>query len=213
MSDFDFNKAVGINVDLDEWKQILDERKSSYMEIHDVKKFYFEEFNLEDKNIPILLLVKGSHWAPKNGSGWGSSNEYGYDIAQYGLTNDEIKNLIGHLLDKNIEFRTTEKNMRQWEGDKEIIPPRCQHIVCKNNYDKEKEKELSSILKEAATKKFESKDTVVKHHIHINDYVFEYTSEVKERIGEKNRGTTYYIYLYDKNGKFKKAHHYPAIYG
>lgn len=216
MGDIDYNKIVGVNVDLDEWKSILNERKTPYIEIHDVKNFQFHELEIKEKNIPILLLMQSSGWRPKNASGWGSSGpdgEGGYDIEGYGLTNEEIRELIGHLLDDQIEFRTTEKNMRQWKGDQEIIPPVCQHIVTKNSCDREKERKLDAILREAATKKFKSKDTTRRSSITINGCTFEYTSIVTERIGEANSGLTFALYFYDENGKYVKAYNYPAIWG
>jgi len=207
MTDIDFNKILGINVNLKDWKDILDERKTPYVEFHDVKKVEFQEFKIKEKKIPILLLMKSSHWRPKNGSAWGSSGpdgKGGYDISNYGLTNEEIKDLIGHLLDDEIQFITNDKNMK---------PSKCQHIVTKNSCDREKEKQLDLILRNAATEKFKSKDTTKRNFIHINDCVFEYTSDVTERIGEKNEGVTYAAYIYDKDGNYKNAYNYPVIWG
>jgi len=215
-NDIDFDRIIGTRIDLDEWKSILDKRKADYIEIHDVKTLNIPNLKINKKNIPILLMMKSSGWSPKNGSSWGSSGadgEGGYDIEGYGLTNDEIRELIGHLLDESIEFRTTDKNMRQWHGNKEIIPPRCQNIISKNNCDKEKGKKIDVILREAAEEKFKSKDTIKKHFITINKCIFEYASEVIERIGHANSGLTFALYIYDKDGKYKESYNCPGIWG
>lgn len=216
-----WDRMVGVNIPLKEYKRIyLNKHNVTYYEVHNVKRLEVPFLNASDRDIPLLLIVKGTNWYPKNASGWGSSGpegcvEGGHDISNYKLTNEEIIELIGHLVDEKVEFRTTEKNMRQWIDNEEIIPPRCQHIH-HYGYTEDTQKrleEIDKILRDASTKKFHSKDTIKKYFFYVDEVKWEFESKKFERIDEGGEDVTYRFYLYEKDGNFRKCYNPLVIYG
>lgn len=203
----DFNRKVGINTPLDEFREILKSEGKKFVEIKNVKSFFIPAGGqggygkeIEYKDISTMIITQYSSWYPRaNGGAWGSSGPYddnnprwisGFSTYGYDLTYDEMADGLKDCPGWGETIRLTKKSEHFYD-----LEYRSDHKGegCSTELD---------ILRGLAQKKLDMLSKTKTYVYYINGVRFEYTANVNRTTIDTVESHTNSYYFYDKDGKY-----------
>lgn len=208
--------SCGVNVPLKEWKKILDEKGTNYVEFSNVKSFLIPKIeggysnkDIEKKDIGTILIFITSIGHPKSGGTSGCSGYRGgkpkwigdWSLHSYKLTKDEITDALKNFKGFGENIRLNSKNeyflSLEYRSD-------CESDIFMKAVD---------ILRKKAEEKFEKQNRTKTYVFYINGIIFDYTTKVRENISSYSEDMCYNYYFYDKDGNYLDLIPTPCLYG